>query len=85
MALRHLLLPNGLEDAGRGDTRELLFSDRRLSLEALPMATATIEVAKRNANGIFRVWARGPEYGVGSTRSRHACSASAQVGQFGGG
>ena len=71
MALRHLLLPNGLEYAGRGDTRELLFSDRRLSLEALPMATAIIEAAKRNANGIFRVWARGPEFGVGSTHSRH--------------
>ena len=71
MALHHLLLPNGLEYAGRGTTRELLFSDRRLSLEALPMAEATIEAAKREANGIFRVWARGPEYGVGSTRSRH--------------
>jgi hypothetical protein len=72
MALHHLLLPNGLEFAGRGTTRELRFSDRRLSLEALPMAEATIEAARREADGIFRVWARGPEYGVGSMRSpRH--------------
>ena len=72
MALRNLLLPNGLEYAGRGDRGELLFSDRRLSLEALPMADAVIETARREADGIFRVWARGPEYGVGSMRSpRH--------------
>jgi len=71
MALHHLLLPNGLEYAGRGTSQQLRFSDRRLSIEALPMAEATIEAAKREANGIFRVWARGPEYGVGSNRSRH--------------
>jgi hypothetical protein len=71
MALHHLLLPNGLEYAGRGTNRQLRFSGRRLSIEALPMAEATIEAAKREANGIFRVWARGPEYGVGSNRSRH--------------
>ncbi|HEY5624628.1 MAG TPA: DUF6152 family protein [Gammaproteobacteria bacterium] len=72
MALHHLLLPNGLEFAGRGESRELRFSDRRLSLEALPMAEATIEAARLEADGIFRVWARGPEYGVGSMRSpRH--------------
>lgn len=59
LALYSLSLPNGIDYALVPE--EL----RQRAIEESPIGDAEIEAARREANGIFRVWAQGPAYGVG--------------------
>ena len=59
LGLLHLLLPDGREYID--GNREPRWSNQRLASEARPIDAARIETARREADGIFRVWGANPD------------------------
>ncbi|HEY5623637.1 MAG TPA: DUF6152 family protein [Gammaproteobacteria bacterium] len=59
LGLLHLLLPDGREYID--GNREPRWSNVRLGSEARPIDAARVEAARREAEGIFRVWGANPD------------------------
>jgi hypothetical protein len=59
LGLLHLLLPDGQEYVD--GNREPRWSNERMASEVQAIDAARIEAARRDANGIFRVWGANPD------------------------
>ena len=66
IALENLLLPDGQEYVGARLQAPLRFGGERLAADVVPIDPEKIEAAAREADGLFRTWAR--VRGHGSTR-----------------